>query len=602
MRNISGILFIPCFLIFLLASSTATADATRTERLEQLIANIEAHPWMGQVNPAFKRYVARLKSGEENYYTGMDMPHRMGLIPSIQPLPRLSGEESGILRKAALPTSFDLRPDAVTPVKSQGQCGACWAFATLAALESNLKLNTGETFDFSENHMKNSLLPYEDPCFAGSFMDALTYFSHWKGPVLEEEDPYSEEAIDNSPSGLSPATLITDYIQVAYYVREVSRDELKTMIMTYGGVATSMSFQQEGTAYNPATFAYYYEGDYAEDTNHGVLLVGWDDAFDAGNFTDTPAGDGAWIAKNSWGRGWGDDGYFYISYYDTITGFEANSVKRAVSPDTYTHAYALLDGGIALSYGDASTSNWVAVHYEAENDEYLKAVGLTTFSPNTAFRIWVVKNPDGLDFPEDASDAPIEVTFPRAGYFSVDLNDIPVNRGESFSVIVEILAEAYDDPELGRVRIPPIPVSYHAGDPELPSVTAGESHFSTDGETWIDFYDVSSDDMQIAASVRVYASDTPSEDTDSETDPDSDTTTETDANDTNTDSNATMDSDSASDMNSDSESETDSSDSDESSDDDSHDETDPDVADEPTGCTCRISNSTGIHSLISLLF
>jgi C1A family cysteine protease len=601
MRHRSRKYFIVCFLLLFLCAEDGAAQTNRIERLEHLVQKIEANPRAGEVNPAFKRYIERLKSGDEAYYSGENLPHRMGLIPSPQLLPRLNPEENTVLRKAALPTSFDLRPEGVTPVKSQGQCGACWAFATLAALESNLKLSTGETFDFSENHMKNSLLPYEDPCFAGSFMDALAYFSHWKGPVLEADDPYSEEAIDNSPAGLSPVQLITDYVQVAYYVREISRDELKSMIMQYGGVATSMSFQQEGDAYNPDTFAYYYEGDFAEDTNHGVLLVGWMDEFDAENFNNLPAGNGAWIAKNSWGRGWGDNGYFYISYYDNITGFEANSVKRVVPPDTYTHAYAWLDGGTPMSYGDAGASNWVSVTYRAEADEYLTTVGLATFSPNTAFRIWVARNQETGDFLGGEWSDPIETTIARSGYYSVSLQNVSVSRGEIFSVIVEISAEAYEDPELGRVRMPPIPVSYHPGNSEMPSVSPGQSHFSTNGEDWIDFYDESSDDMQMAASIRVYASDTPLADTDSDSEiQDTDTFSDTEEPDTDSDSGTETATEDDTNRN-DSESEADSDTESEDSQDTDHDAND-NVDTETEGCSCRTPLAAQVQTLYSLLF
>lgn len=50
---------------------------------------------------------------------------------------------------------------------------------------------------------------------------------------------------------------------------------------------------------------------------HDVVVVGWDDNFPKENFTIQPEGDGAFICKNSWGEEFGDDGYFYVSYYDT---------------------------------------------------------------------------------------------------------------------------------------------------------------------------------------------------------------------------------------------------------------------------------------------
>ena len=65
--------------------------------------------------------------------------------------------------------------------------------------------------------------------------------------------------------------------------------------------------------YRKETGAYWYNGD--EKPNHDVVIIGWDDHYSRDNFNQPPEGDGAFICANSWGGEFGDDGYFYVSYY-----------------------------------------------------------------------------------------------------------------------------------------------------------------------------------------------------------------------------------------------------------------------------------------------
>lgn len=60
----------------------------------------------------------------------------------------------------------------------------------------------------------------------------------------------------------------------------------------------------------------FYNNQRGAYQNHAVTIIGWDDNFSADNFVAKPPADGAWIIQNSWGSDWGDDGCFYMSYYD----------------------------------------------------------------------------------------------------------------------------------------------------------------------------------------------------------------------------------------------------------------------------------------------
>lgn len=176
--------------------------------------------------------------------------------------------------------------------------------------------------------------------------------------------------------------------------------QVKTWIMENG--AMSLGFC--GDASSPddleqeVSSEYYNEETYAQynpdgmTPNHKVTVVGWDDNYPAENFSITPPGDGAWIIKNSWSDAWGDEGYFYLSYYDTTTsefdGF-LTDVENSAGYRDYDNNYQYDFMGVRsqVNYGgetvmieglsEMNDSVSAANVFQAEGDETLRAVGVT---------------------------------------------------------------------------------------------------------------------------------------------------------------------------------------------------------------------------------
>jgi C1A family cysteine protease len=101
-------------------------------------------------------------------------------------------------------------------------------------------------------------------------------------------------------------------------------EDIKRAILNYGAVGAGIYYYSECFDSDTNSYCCYA----ATPGNHEVTIVGWDDNYSASNFKlGGPEGDGAWIVRNSWGSSWGDNGYFYVSYYDR--SFAMSSVQNA---------------------------------------------------------------------------------------------------------------------------------------------------------------------------------------------------------------------------------------------------------------------------------
>ena len=159
--------------------------------------------------------------------------------------------------------------------------------------------------------------------------------------------------------------------------------------------------------------------------DHMVTIVGWDDQYPAENFEPAATRDGAWLAQNSWGPYWGEDGYFWISYdtpvVETCDLIISNEYSDAISYGSEPRALVSC-GGAAGNSGGTTVAN----HYVHSGN--IAAIGIYTPDPDLTVSVEIC---DGLWGDTLYSN---EVTIPYEGYHTIELPD-PV-ASEEFTVIV----------------------------------------------------------------------------------------------------------------------------------------------------------------------
>ncbi len=266
-----------------------------------------------------------------------------------------------------------------------------------------------------------------------------------------------------------------------------------------------MSFVGE----DPVIYAQYtYE---PKTANHAVCIVGWDDTFPASSFREgyQPPADGVWIVKNSWGAEWGNEGYFYLSYYDqTLCGIESfeflddADAKKLERYGILQYDYMPADV-ISSTLFDAPV--YAAAVYKVDEDAALQYVSTMTGDLNATVTANIYLVDDGAESPADGRLLEsFTQTFTYAGYHRISLPEnlvlpegatvgitvlqrVPTAEGTKYALVntyspgekaPETYAELHREDENNSLT------NYCVG-----VVNPGENYVSFEGGRWLDWRD-----------------------------------------------------------------------------------------------------------------
>ena len=393
--------FVVITLLLAVASMCAASD--EADNIEKVIDAIDKE---GAAWVAANTSVSYLQMNEKMALT---MPLQVAIAPS---------ELESAPYSIQFVKNFDWRDvdgiNYVTPVRSQGSCGSCWAFSAIGIVESAFKIaGYTEDIDLSEQQLVS------DCCSAGGceggWPDHSLEYITQSGVTTEDCMPYI-----NADSGCNPCSgwEVTAFKIKGHSYVESTTDAFKWALEAKGPLSVVLCAPEDWYYYRSGIYEPVWTG--VGWANHAVILVGWNDD------------DGCWIVKNSWGPNWGEQGYARVKYGNlekynyayAVTGV----IDHGASPDTY--------GWTVPITAIASTEH--SISYPASNavdsDEYTHWFSsYNTVDPYIVFDLGADMTIDKVRVMIHNYDIPMEITLEvYDGQWTLVVTNYSVTRGSEY--------------------------------------------------------------------------------------------------------------------------------------------------------------------------
>lgn len=406
----------------------------------------------------------------------------------------------GIASYALYPGTYNANEERfVTEVKNQRNTSLCWAFSLASNLETSLLTREQKYYDLSEeqlayfwaNRVNDPLgntpndkitRTQSDYHGTGNGRVASFFLSTWSGMTTEEKVPFQSSAV-TWPDSLAYDT--SAYMEDAIF-SQYTVDRTKQLLMEYNSVS-AMIYMLDNYYY-PDTAS--YSCPQSGLVNHAVTIVGWDDTYSKENFPSASGvnNDGAWIVKNSYGKNWGKNGYFYLSYEDkSITNLVSNTaVTTPAYPNNYFYDGAAA-GTVTFPGNTINNGYYVSNIFKATagngKDEELGEIVTAVPQDNTDFQIQVYTDLKNTSDPTSGTPAyaePVDYTQPLAGIHTIHLNTpVKIPQGTFYSVVIRIP----DGSNKFYVEKTTTSTSWFTA---TAGIDPDQSFFSTSGKKWYD--------------------------------------------------------------------------------------------------------------------